>query len=71
MLLNTALNLIEILAQPVILKTNAGIRIGLRCCLTNQRIKCFDFMGDPRQYLAFTICISIGKLNRQCGSDQP
>ena len=64
MVLNAEANPIEILLQPVILKTNTGIRIGLRCCLAYQRLNRFDFMSDPCECFPFAICVSISELNR-------
>ncbi len=71
MILDPAMNPIEILPQPVVLKPHTRIRIGLRCGLVYQRLDGFDFMDDPRQYFSFTICISICELNRQRGAKQP
>ena len=70
MVLDPESNLIEILPQPVILKPNAGIGIGLRCCLIDQWFDRLEFMADPRQRLPLTVRIGGGKLNRQCSAKQ-
>jgi hypothetical protein len=61
-------NPIEILTQPVILKPNASIQIGLRCCFLDQWLNHLEFMNDPRQHRPFTVSIGNSELNRQrCG----
>ena len=71
MLPDPALNPTEILPQPVVLKSNAGIGVGLRRRLIYQRLNRFDFVGDSRQYLPFSICIGESGLNGQHGAEQP
>ena len=56
-------NPIKILAQPLILETNTGIRIGLRCRLNDQWFEGLDFMNDPGQSCSFGIGIRTGKLH--------
>ena len=60
----------EILAQPVILKSNACIWIGLRRGFGDQRLDCLEFVDDPRECRPLTIRIGNGKLNRQRSAKQ-
>jgi hypothetical protein len=63
--LDSEANPIEILSQPVILKPNASIQIGLRRCLLDQWLHHLEFMDDPRQHRPFTVSIGNSELNRQ------
>ena len=65
MVFNPESNQIEILPQPVILKTNAGIGIGLQYCLIDQQPDRLKFMADPCQCLPLTVRIGGDKLVRQ------
>ena len=47
----------QILAQPVIAKADARIRLGLRLRLADQRFERVEFVSDPRQRFALGICI--------------
>jgi hypothetical protein len=66
----TLVNTIQILAQPIILKLDAGIRIGLRGRLGDQWLDRLKFTGDPCQCSPLTVRVGDGKLHRQCSCKQ-
>ena len=70
MCLDTKTDAIEVLTQPVILKLDASIRIGLRRCFSYQWFDRLEFMSDPCQCRLFTIRIGNNKLCRQYSAEQ-